>query len=526
MLNISNILSESSFRFSEKVAVCMGEIEFTFSQLNALSNKVAAFLIDKGIKKGDKVALSCPNIPYFPMVYYGILKTGAVVVPHNVLLKSGEIEYLLNDCDAKAYFAFEGTAELPMGKMAFDGAKNTNCDIFVMMTADPTKGSSIKGVLTLGQIFASYVDEEILTCTNSDDTAVILYTSGTTGKPKGAELTHLNIFMNTQISRDLIASVKSKDDIFLMVLPLFHSFGQIVGMNATFYRGAQLIMLPRFEARVALELMLEHNVTIFAGVPTMYWALINEARKFASEKLDIIKRNLKICASGGAALPVEIHQQFKKLFDVNILEGYGLSETSPVASFHHQGRPLKVGSIGESVWGVDMKIVDENDQEVPVGETGEIVIRGHNIMKGYYKRPEETAKAIKNGWFHSGDMGKMDSDSYFYVVDRLKDMILRGGFNVYPREIEETLLTHNAVSLVAVIGIPNNQHGEEIKAFIVVYENVNITEEELVLWCKENMAAYKYPRMIEICNSLPMNATGKVLKRELRAQEIAKKENA
>lgn len=503
-------------RYPDKVAVRFGEQKYTYKYLNELSGKVASFLEKHGIKKGDKVALSCPNVPYFPIVYYGILQAGAVVVPHNVLLKAPEIEYLLNDSEAKAYFAFEGTPELPMGKMAWEGTQNTLCRTFVLMTADPTASSPIEGATTLGEVFATTEAKKEITCTEANDTAVILYTSGTTGQPKGAELTHFNIFMNTQISRDLVANATAHEDVFMMVLPLFHSFGQVVGMNATIYRGAELVMLPRFDPQTSLALMHKYKVNIFAGVPTMYWALLNTAGKIPAEQLQEIKSNMKICASGGAALPVEIHQKFKEVFDVDILEGYGLSETSPVASFHHQNRPLKVGSIGEPVWGVEMKIFNEDDEEVAVGEVGEIVIRGHNIMKGYYRRDHETEKAMRNGWFHSGDMGKVDEDGYFYVVDRLKDMIVRGGFNVYPREIEEVLLQHPAVSLVAVIGVPHEQHGEEVKAFTVLHENANVTTDELILWCKEKMAAYKYPRIIETCSDLPMNATGKVLKRELR----------
>ena len=521
MLNIAHFLHSSSIRYPQKIAVRLGEKSFTYKELSTLAGKVASFLESKGIRPGDKVALSCPNVPYFPIVYYGILQTGAVVVPHNVLLKAPEIEYLINDSEAKAYFAFEGTPELPMGQMAWEGTQKTLCSTFVLMTADPAAPSPIEGATTLGQILATAESKKDVVPTQSDDTAVILYTSGTTGKPKGAELTHFNIFMNTQISRDLVADANGNEDVFMMVLPLFHSFGQIVGMNATLYRGAEIVMLPRFDPQVTLDLMYKYKVNIFAGVPTMYWALLNTATKIPAEQLAAVKNNIKVCASGGAALPVEIHQQFKQVFDVEILEGYGLSETSPVASFHHRGRPLKVGSIGEPVWGVEMKVFDEQDQEVAVGEVGEIVIRGHNIMKGYYRREAETQKAMRNGWFHSGDMGKMDEDGYFYIVDRLKDMIVRGGFNVYPREIEEILLQHEAVSLVAVIGVPHDQHGEEVKAFVVVNENAQVTPEELVAWSKEQMAAYKYPRFIEICDSLPMNATGKVLKRELRTRETA-----
>jgi long-chain acyl-CoA synthetase len=263
----------------------------------------------------------------------------------------------------------------------------------------------------------------------------------------------------------------------------------------------------------------KENVTLFSGVPTMYWALLNADTGHVD--LDKISRTLRLCNSGGAALPVEVLKAFEKKFNVPILEGYGLSETSPVASFNHLDRERKPGSIGTPIWGVEMKVFNDNDEEVPVGEPGEIVIRGHNVMKGYYKRAQANREVMRHNWFHTGDVGKLDEDGYFYIVDRIKDMIIRGGFNVYPREIEEVLLTHPAISLAAVIGLPNEEHGEEIKAFIVLKPDAAATEAEIITWCQENMAAYKYPRLVEFRETLPMNATGKILKTELRAMSEA-----
>jgi long-chain acyl-CoA synthetase len=302
--------------------------------------------------------------------------------------------------------------------------------------------------------------------------------------------------------------------VHLITLPLFHSFGQTAQMNAGIYCRATLVLLPRFSPETALKLMLRENVTFFAGVPTMYWELLNYAAA-ETDDLEKINRNLRICMSGGAAMPVEVLRAFERKYDVKILEGYGLSETSPIATFNRMDRPAKPGSIGLPVWGVAVRVVDLDGNDVPTGEAGEIVIRGHNVMKGYYKRPEATANAIKQGWFSTGDIGWRDEEGYFYIVDRLKDMIIRGGFNVYPREIEEVLLTHPAVSLAAVIGVPHPSYGEEVKAFIIRKAGATITEEELSAWCKETMAAYKYPRIIEFRDRLPMTATGKILKREL-----------
>jgi long-chain acyl-CoA synthetase len=303
--------------------------------------------------------------------------------------------------------------------------------------------------------------------------------------------------------------------VHLVTLPLFHSFGQSVQMNAGFYTRASISLLPRFDPDTALAIMDRDNVTFFAGVPTMYWALLNYpgADKYDLEK---IAKNLSMAVSGGSALPVEVLKQFGERFDVKILEGYGLSETSPVATFNRIDLPTKPGSVGVPVWGVDVRVVDADDVDVPIGEMGEIVIKGHNVMKGYYNRPTETADAMRNGWFHTGDLGNFDEDGYLYITDRVKDMIIRGGFNVYPREIEEVMITHPAVSLVAVVGVPDDSHGEEIKAYVILKDGAEANEADLIAWCRDNMAAYKYPRQIEIRPNLPMTATGKILKRELR----------
>jgi long-chain acyl-CoA synthetase len=308
---------------------------------------------------------------------------------------------------------------------------------------------------------------------------------------------------------------RSLNDVHLITLPLFHSFGQTVQMNAGFYNQAALTLLPRFDPDAALSIMERDNVTIFAGVPTMYWAMLNHPNP---EKFDLAKiaGNLRLAVSGGSAMPVEVMRAFEEKFKVQILEGYGLSETSPVATFNRVDRPSKPGSVGLPVWGVSVRVVDQHDNDVAQGELGEIVIKGHNIMKGYYKKPEATADAMRNGWFHSGDIGRFDEEGFLYITDRVKDMIIRGGFNVYPREIEEVMMTHPAVSLAAVVGISDDQHGEEIKAYVIPKPGAACDPEELREWCKENMAAYKYPRVIEVRESLPMTATGKILKRELR----------
>ena len=514
MLNLAILLTDSAREVPTRTAVVCEGTRLSYAELQAATNQVANGLVQAGIQKGDKVALSCQDVPSFVIAYYGILKAGAVVMPLNVLPKPREIAYHLLDGDAKAYFCQEGTPELPIGQMGYTACQEVaSCQHFFLMTNAFDAPSTIEGVTTLSELMQGQPTTFETVMTEPDDTAVILYTSGTTGKPKGAELTHLNMLLNARLSDTMYP--KADHDVHLITLPLFHSFGQTVQMNAGIYNRATLVLLPRFTPEVTLRLMEQENVTFFAGVPTMYWALLNYPGA-APFDLTKIARNLRLSISGGAAMPVEVMRAFNEKFTVTILEGYGLSETSPIATFNRLDRPVKVGSIGLPVWGIEVRLVDLNDEDVGTNELGEITIRGHNIMKGYYKRPEATAEAMRNGWFHTGDIGWRDEDGFIYVADRVKDMIIRGGFNVYPREIEEVLMTHPAVSLAAVIGVPHDRHGEEVKAFIILKEGAEVTEEEIVAWSKQNMADYKYPRLIEFRETLPTTATGKVLKSELR----------
>ena len=518
MLNLSVLLEESARTYGDREAVVLGDTRLTYAQVNGAANQVANLLVARGIQPGDKVALSCPNLPYFPIVYYGILKAGATVVPLNVLLKGREVAYHLDDSDAKAYFCFEGTAELPIGQAGHQGFEQTDgCEHFFVITVDPTAASPIEGTETLGAAMGGQAPTFETVETDADDTAVILYTSGTTGQPKGAELRHRNMHSNALTGEALFGADKDNPDTYLCVLPLFHSFGQTVIMNGGFAYGGTVVMLPRFEADAALKTMAKEGVTFFAGVPTMYWGLLG-ALEGSGVDVKALAANLRVAAAGGSALPVEVHKEFEKRFGVVILEGYGLSETSPVASFSPFGADVRVGSIGKPIPEVEMKLIDPEDwSDLPDDpeQVGEIAIKGPNIMKGYYDRPDATDEAIRDGWFRSGDLGRKDEDGWYYIVDRSKDMIIRGGFNVYPREIEEVLLTHEAVSLAAVVGVPHESHGEEIKAFVILKDGASVTEEELVAWGKEQMAGYKYPRIIEFRDDLPMTATGKILKREL-----------
>ncbi|NDU76536.1 AMP-binding protein [Actinomadura sp. DSM 109109] len=514
MLNLSVLLEDAARETPDRDAVVFGDLRLSYSFLDQVANQVANLLRERGVGPGDKVALSSPNLPYFPMVYFGALKAGAVVVPLNVLLKPREIAYHLGDSGAKAFFCFEGTPELPLGEMGRAGFEQAEgCEHLFLLPADPSATESpVEGAELFWAALAGKPGTAEPARTGPDDTAVIIYTSGTTGQPKGAELTHGNLLMNAMVDDTLF--YRTLHDTSLVTLPLFHIFGQTCVMNVGLYRRATLVMQARFDARQAVELMVREKVNIFAGVPTMYWGLLTD--ETSDEDVATIRENLRVAVSGGSALPMEVLKGFKAKFGVDVLEGYGLSETSPVASFNRPDRPTKPGSIGLPVWGVEMKLIDDDWKEIEGEEPGEIAIRGHNVMKGYHGRPEATEAAIRDGWFRTGDVARRDEDGYYYIIDRSKDMIIRGGYNVYPRELEEVLMTHPDVSLAAVVGVAHPSHGEEVKAYVIRTPGATVTEDELVAWGKEQFANYKYPRIVEFRDELPMTATGKILKRELR----------
>ncbi|WP_049564514.1 long-chain-fatty-acid--CoA ligase [Nonomuraea sp. SBT364] len=511
MLNLSIILEDSARHVPDRTALVFGDLRLPYSMVDSVANQVANLLVARGIGKGDKVALLCPNLPYFPFVYFGILKAGATVVPLNVLLQRREIAYHLADSDAKALFCFEGSPDLPMGargREAFDATEG--CEHFFVLPATALATESEHGESFWAALSGMSGEFETVQ-TGPDDAAAILYTSGTTGQPKGAVLTHMNMLTNTMVSDEMFPA-DPEGDVSFAVLPLFHSFGQTAVMNVSLRRRATLVLQPRFEAGEALELMRREKVTMFAGVPTMFWAMLSKINADGDEA----PSTLRVAVAGGASCPVEVLKDFQSTFGIPILEGYGLSETSPVASFNQLSRPTKPGTIGFPVWGVRMRLVDDDWNTIEGEGPGEIAIRGHNVMKGYYGRPEATAEVLRDGWLRTGDIATRDEDGYYAIIDRTKDMIIRGGFNVYPRELEEVLMTHPAVSLVAVVGVPHASHGEEIKAYVIPSPGATAGEDELIAWCRENMAAYKYPRIVEFRESLPMTATGKILKRELR----------
>jgi long-chain acyl-CoA synthetase len=506
MLNLATLLKESAKKSPGKPAIVLNDTALTYAELDAYASRLGGSFRGLGIGPGKHVALLLPNVPHFTIAYYATHYAGGAVVPLNVLLTADEIAYHLTDSDAVALVVWEGFLE--QAQAAFNRVES--CKHLIVAKANRTDVSAPPGALNMTALIGGGTPVTDLPNTMPDDTAVILYTSGTTGKAKGAELTQFNMFFNALYVRRFLIPM-DESTVALGALPLFHSFGQTCIQNAVLSAGGTVVLMPRFDPKGALEQMEKHKVTLFAGVPTMYFALLHypEAEQY--------KLALQHCMCGGSAMPVEVMKAFDEKYGVNILEGYGLSETSPVASFNVLDRPKKAGSIGAPIWGCEFKLVDHEDKTVDkIGEPGEICIKGHNVMKGYLKKPEATEEAFKGGWFHTGDVGTRDADGYYFIVDRKKDMIIRGGFNVYPREIEEVLYAHPAIGEAAVIGIPHQSHGEEVKAVIALKQGQSATQDEIIAYCKEKLAAYKYPRVIEFRDALPKGPTGKILKRELK----------
>jgi long-chain acyl-CoA synthetase len=491
--NLALNLTRAAQAYGPRPALRLGQDALSYAELDEATARAAGLLRELGVGPGDRVGVMLPNIPSFAFVYYGVLRAGGVVVPMNVLLKQREVAFHLADSQATLLFAgHQSAAPAPRG------ADEAGADCVIVAAGE------FERVLGRTEPATAVVDRE------GDDTAVILYTSGTTGTPKGAELTHSNLQSNVEVVVRML-SVGS-EDVILGALPLFHAFGQTCGLNTAISSGACLALVPRFDAGGVLETIERERVTVFEAVPTMYVALLHHPGR---ERCDV--STLRLCVSGGAALPVEVLRGFEAAFECVVLEGYGLSETSPVASFSQADRERKPGSIGTPVTGVEMKVVGEDRHQVAPGEVGEIAIRGPNVMKGYWHRPDATADAIdRDGWFYTGDLARVDEDGYFFIVDRKKDMIIRGGYNIYPREIEEVLYEHPAVLEAAVIGIPHAELGEEVAAAVTLKPDAHATADELRDYVKEQVAAYKYPRHLWFTDALPKGPTGKVLKRDIR----------
>jgi len=494
--NLARILTETAAKHGDRIAIKLDDTEVPYSVLDEGSARFAGLLKEKGFQPGDRVGVMLPNVPYFAIAYYGTLRAGGTVVPMNVLLKGRETAFYLTDPGAKVVVAWHDFMDA-----AEQGAQEAGAE------AIPVKPGEFEELLA--GVSEPYRE---LAEVDEHDTAVILYTSGTTGKPKGAELTHFNMYKNLSIAADSLGQI-SEEDVLLGALPLFHSFGQTCSLNACMYKGAKLSMIPRFDPDKALEIIGRDKVTLFQGVPTMFNAMLNAQ---SADSADV--SSLRLCMSGGSAMPEQVMRAFEEKFGCKVLEGYGLSETSPVASFNHPDKENKPGSIGTPIEGVEMKLIDDEGNEVPEGEVGEIAIRGHNIMKGYWNREDATKESIdEDGWFKSGDMARRDEDGYYFIVDRKKELIIRGGYNVYPREIEEVLYEHEAIAEAAVVGIPDESMGEEIGAAVVLKAGESAEPDEIKAFVKEQVANYKYPRKLWVVDELPKGPTGKILKREIEA---------
>jgi long-chain acyl-CoA synthetase len=490
MTNLAINLAETVGRCPDRPAVRLDDTVLTYADLDDRTARVAGWLRERGLVPGDRVGIMLPNVLAFPLLYYGVVRAGGIVVPMNPLLKSREIQHHLGDSGAGLVFAWH-TAEAEVRA----GAVTAGAQAVVVADA---AASEVAGWPSAPEV-AERADA---------DTAVILYTSGTTGTPKGAELTHANMRTNAAVTASTLLDLQP-DDVVMGCLPMFHSFGQTCSLNTAVLVGASITLIPRFDPVSALKVIERDRVTVFEGVPTMYTAMLHAGPGVADTS------TLRLCVSGGAALPVEVLKGFAATFGAEILEGYGLSETSPVASFNRLGN-ARPGSIGYPVDGVEMRVVDEDGNDVPSGAVGEIAIRGHNVMKGYWNRPEATAEAVRDGWFHTGDMARRDEDGFYYIVDRKKDLIIRGGFNVYPREVEEVLYEHPAVLEAAVVALPHATHGEEVGAAVALRPGQEATPEQLRQYVKERVAPYKYPRYVWLVDELPKGPTGKILKREIR----------
>ncbi|MEU7405913.1 long-chain fatty acid--CoA ligase [Streptomyces sp. NPDC044948] len=496
-LSVAAVLAENARRRPDKEALVEGDLRLTFAEVWQRARAQAGALTALGVRPGDRVALMAPNIADFPQAYYAVAASGAVVVPVHLLLSATEVEHVLRDSGATLLLCHPAQAETGAA------AARETCVRMLTLGDEAEFGRLAADAEPL----PSYVTRD------ADDPAVVFYTSGTTGVPKGAVLSHFNLVMNATVNAFDANDIRP-DDVALGALPLFHAFGQTVSLNSTWRAGATLVLLPRFDAARAIELMVKENVNTFHGVPTMFVALAAAAA--GAEALP----DLRVCVSGGASLPVAVLERFEEAFGAKIYEGYGLSETSPAATVNQPVFGARPGTIGHPLWGVDVEIaraeVEDRVELLPPGELGEVVVRGHNVFSGYLGRPEATAQALVDGWFRTGDLGTKDDDGFLRIVDRKKDVIIRGGYNVYPREVEEVLMRHPGIAQVAVIGLPDELHGEEVCAVVVRAPGATPDADDVTEWSKQHLGRHKYPRRVEFADELPLGPSMKVLKRELR----------
>jgi long-chain acyl-CoA synthetase len=497
-LNLAWLLEERARTHPDREAILGSGTRLTYAQVDAEANQVANLLVASGLQPGDAVALICANRPEFPTLYYGILKAGGVVVPLNVVLSVRDISYQLRDSAARFFLCWAGRDNLDLaqhGRAAFN--RVPGCEHFIPF--DDAQNPLAHVLDGHSQAFKSVT-------TFARDPAAFLYPARAPGVPKGIELTHSNLAYTARRVAALYAESPQKH---LVALPLFHSVAQTMQMNAGFATGATFALLRRFQARLALETMATEGVTTIVGVPTMYWALTAAARDYPTD-VQAIAAHLQIAHSELAPLPDEIRSEFARVFGIEILEGYGLSETTSVA-LHARPGMNQPGSVGAPLNGVEVRLIDPDWQEVPETGPGEIAVRGPNVMKGYHNRPDETAQVIRDGWFRTGDFARRDAAGLSYMDDRPKRMVLRGGLAVYPRAVEEALLTHPAVGTAVVVGVPHPHHGEELKTVIVRKPGAVVSEAELVAWCREQLPGLVDASSVDIRDEEPVTAP-----RELR----------
>ncbi len=499
-MNIVHNVERGRRFFPNKTALIFEGKSFTYKDVDEMANRVANALRGLNIERGQRVALFLPNIPEFIISYLGILKIGAIAVSLNVMLKKNEVRFILDDCSAKILITTDSLSEnVPEEELP-------ELKHILIAEGEARKGISLKQLMSCASPDAHAVEME------RNDPAAIIYTSGTTGFPKGATLSHGNVISNVYAANHCYKI--QPEDKLLLFLPLFHCFGQNAILNAGLNSCATIILERRFEPEQVLRTIVSNGVTMFFGVPTVFIKLLN------LDTSDYDLTSVRYYFTAAATMPIEVTQRWHLKHGMVIHEGYGLTETSPFSTYNHDLK-YKLGSIGSPIENVEMKIVNLDGEVVQPGEIGEIVVRGPNVMLGYWNHPDETAKILKNGWFHTGDIGRMDEDGYFYIVDRLKDMINVSGFKVYPAEVENVLYQHPAVAECAVYGVADQVKGERVVANILRQVGFAVTEEEIIAFCSERVATYKVPHTIKFIDSLPKNATGKILKRLLKQEQLA-----
>jgi long-chain acyl-CoA synthetase len=509
--NLAVILRETAFASPDKPVALYDGGRMTYGELDALSNRLAAGLAAAGVRPGDTVALQLPNIPQFLVSYFGILKAGAVVVPLNVMLKAPEVAFHLGDSRAKLLITWAGILHDAAGGAAAAGVS----EVYAVGLAANSQASGRPepgpgNAVPFERLLAGAVGEYRIAERQLTDTAVVVYTSGTTGRPKGAELTHIQLYMNADIPGRLFDV--QPDDVVITVLPLFHVFGLSSIMNVCVRFGCTMSLIPRFDPAAVLAAIQRDRATIFEGVPTMFIALLKYPEL---DSYDV--SSLRVAISGGASIPAPVLDAFEKHFGVLILEGYGMTETASTTTFNISVTERRAYSVGKPIWGTQTQIWDAEGKPLPSGRdhVGEVVTRGLHVMKGYLNDPQATAAVFTGSWLHTGDLGYVDEDGFVFIVGRQKELIIRGGYNVYPREIEDVLHAHPAIAEAAVVGVPDDRLGEEVMAVVTLRPEAWLGAPELIAYCKERMAAYKYPRLIEFRDELPKNSLGKILKDEL-----------